>query len=83
MTWKVREGDWSVVIMNADGSAGVDAGVRAGADLPFLAPAGWITLGGGIVLLAAAGGLLFLGMRTRPPAAPARAEDRGPVVAAV
>jgi hypothetical protein len=83
MTWKVREGDWSVVIMNADGSAGVDAGVRAGADLPFLAPAGWITLGGGIVLLAAAGGLLFLGMRTPPPAAPARAEDRGPVVAAV
>ena len=48
MTWKVREGDWSAVIMNADGS--VDAGVRAGADVPFLAPAGWMT-GGDLVLL--------------------------------
>ena len=50
MTWKVRDRDWSVVIMNADGSAGVDAGVRAGADVPFLAPAGWMT-GGDLVLL--------------------------------
>ena len=81
MTWKVRDGDWSVVVMNADGSAGVDAGVRAGADVPFLAPAGWITLGGGLVLLAGAGGLLYLGIASRPaPVGPrhrARAGRRG------
>jgi hypothetical protein len=79
-TWKVREGNWSVVVMNADGSAGVDAGVNAGADLPFLAPAGWISLGGGLVLLAAAGGLLFLGMHTPPPTAPGRADAPRPAV---
>jgi hypothetical protein len=83
MTWKVRDGDWSVVVMNADGSAGVDAGVRAGADVPFLAPAGWITLGGGLVLLAGAGGLLYLGLRKPPRTRPERVDERGPVVASV
>ena len=31
LTWDVEDGDWSVVVMNADGSPGVDAGVSAGA----------------------------------------------------
>jgi hypothetical protein len=83
MTWKVRDGDWSVVVMNADGSAGVDAGVRAGADVPFLGPAGWITLGGGLVLLAGAGGLLYLGIRKPPRTRPERVTEREPVVASV
>ena len=82
MTWKVRDGDWSVVIMNADGSAGVDAGVRAGADLPFLAPAGWIALGGGLVLLAGAAGLVYVGIRKPSRSGPERVEER-PVVASV
>jgi hypothetical protein len=83
MTWKVRDGDWSVVIMNADGSAGVDAGVRAGADVPFLAPAGWITLGGGLVLLAGAGGLLYLGLRKPRRPDPEPRTERDQVVASV
>jgi hypothetical protein len=69
--WKVRDGNWSIVVMNADGSPGVDAGVRAGANVPFLAPAGWVTLGVGLVLLAVAAGLIVLGARrpsSRPPA---------------
>ena len=36
LDWDVEDGNWSVVVMNADGSAGVDAGVSAGANLPFL-----------------------------------------------
>ena len=81
MTWKVRDGNWSIVVMNADGSSGVNAGISAGADVPFLAAAGWISLGGGLVLLAAAGGLLFLGIRTPPSGGADRAEIRPPVVA--
>ena len=36
LDWKVTDGHWSVVVMNADGSTGVDAEVSAGASLPFL-----------------------------------------------
>jgi hypothetical protein len=64
-TWDVRRGDWSVVVMNADGSPGVDASVSAGARLPFLAPVGWGSVGGGALLLVVAGGLMFAGLRTR------------------
>jgi hypothetical protein len=67
LTWDVRHGSWSVVVMNADGSAGVDAGVSAGADVPVLGTIGWVALGGGLVLLVAAGALLFVGVRPRGP----------------
>jgi hypothetical protein len=71
MTWKVRDGSWSVVVMNADGSRGVDAGVSAGAAVPFLRPLGWGLLGGGLVLLAGAGALVIVGVRAgRRPTAP-------------
>jgi hypothetical protein len=72
LTWKVKDGDWSLVVMNADGSAGVDAAVSAGAEAPFLAPLGWSLLGGGLVLLLGAAGLVVVGVRGRPalPAEP-------------
>lgn len=61
--WKVRGGNWSVVVMNADGSANVDAGVSAGADAPWLSAVGWGTIGGGAVLAIIAGTLVFVGVR--------------------
>jgi hypothetical protein len=63
LTWDVQDGDWSVVVMNADGSPGVDAGVKAGAELSFLDEAGWVLLGTGVLALAVAGALLFAGVR--------------------
>ena len=57
--------------------------VRAGADVPFLGPASWITLGGGLVLLIGAGGLLYLGIRKPPRTRPERVAEREPVVASV
>jgi len=63
ITWEVEEGDWSVVVMNADASRGVDASVKAGADLPFLSALGWGTLIGGLVALAIAATLAAVGMR--------------------
>jgi hypothetical protein len=82
LTWDVADGNWSVVVMNADGSPGVDAGVRAGAHVAWLDTAGWGSLGGGVVLLLAAGALLYAGLRTpRPPRA--GAETPGPLPATV
>ena len=67
LDWEVADGDWSVVVMNADGSRGVDASVEAGASVPFLDEAGWIAGGAGVLMLVLAGGLLFAAVR-RPPA---------------
>jgi hypothetical protein len=63
LTWDVEDGDWSVVVMNADGSPGVDAGVSAGAKLGFLDELGWVGIGTGLLALAGAGGFLYLAVR--------------------
>jgi hypothetical protein len=70
VAWDLQDGDWSIVVMNADGSRRVDTDVSAGAKLPFLGTLGWISLGGALVLLITAGTLVYLGIRTpRPPKA--------------
>jgi len=63
LDWKVQDGTWSVVVMNADGSAGVDTRVSAGASLPWLDElelAAWIAAA---LFLAIGGGLLAGGLR--------------------
>lgn len=61
--WEVEDGEWSVVVMNADGSLGVDADVSAGADIPFLNELGWTALGSGSFALAFGVFLIALGAR--------------------
>jgi hypothetical protein len=76
VTWKVRDGDWSVVLMNADGSRGVAANVDLGAKLSFLL---WVAIGsliGGVLVVAGSSALIVLAARTPqpspdPPAPPA------------
>jgi len=60
---EVREGDWSVVVMNADGSLGVDADVSAGASVPFLDELGWTALGSGGFALVVGIALIVAGAR--------------------
>jgi hypothetical protein len=63
MEWEIEDGDWSVVVMNADGSLGVDADISAGADVPFLNELGWATLGSGSLALVLGIALIVLGAR--------------------
>jgi hypothetical protein len=71
VTWKVREGDWSVVLMNADGSRGVAADIDVGAKMSFLL---WVAIGlliGGVLVVGGSTALIVLAARTRqPPPAP-------------
>jgi hypothetical protein len=63
LNWEIRDGDWSVVVMNADGSRGVDADVSTGAKVPFLNELGWSAVGSGSVALLAGVALLVAGFR--------------------
>jgi hypothetical protein len=79
LQWHVESGDWSVVVMNADASPGVQAQVSAGASIPFLGDIAWAALGMGLVLLLSAGGLLYLGVRG--PGGPTPRTEATPVPA--
>jgi hypothetical protein len=71
--WQIEDGDWSIVVMNADGSLGVDADVSAGANIPFLDELGWSAIGSGAFALILSVGLIALGVRRpRTAAAPAQ-----------
>ena len=63
--WEPRDGDWSVVLMNADASAGVDVTGDLSAEFP---PLTWLALGvlivGGVIGIVG-GVLLFSGARAR------------------
>jgi hypothetical protein len=75
--WEIDDGDYSVVVMNADGSLGVDADVSAGATIPFLDEIGWSAIGSGAFALVLGIGLIALAARrsrtgTTPPPAEAK-----------
>jgi hypothetical protein len=63
LTWDVDDGDWSIVVMNEDASRQVDVGVKAGAKVDFLSPAGWGALISGLIVLSFAALLAVLGVR--------------------
>jgi hypothetical protein len=63
LTWDVRSGDWSVVVMNADGSPNVHAGVSAGARVPYLSTLSFGALGLGLLFVVATAALTLHGTR--------------------
>ncbi|MGY1666694.1 DUF4389 domain-containing protein [Geodermatophilus sp. SYSU D00696] len=82
LDWRPDEGNWTVVLMRADGDAGVAAVARAGATLPGLT---WFSvglLGIGVVLLVVGGLLIGLAVhaaRPLPPSGPVPVTGRPPV----
>ena len=78
VTWDLEPGEWTVVVMNADGGAGVAAGVSAAARLTILAPIALGLLVAGLLILGGAVAMILAATRTAPgaqspgPEAPAR-----------
>ena len=65
LEWELETGNWVLVLMNADGSAGVNVSGSIGVKVPWLF---WVGIGfliGGIVLLIIGVGLILLGTRRR------------------
>jgi hypothetical protein len=69
LTWSPSEGDWMLVVMNADGSAGVAVQARIGATTPGLTGIAWGLIGGGLFL--AVVGVLLIVLASRRPGRPA------------
>ena len=60
LTWAPSSGDWTIIVMNADGSPGVSVDADAGATVPALT---WVAIGllvGGLILLAASTALIVI-----------------------
>lgn len=70
LTWDLERGEWTVVVMNADATAGVNVEVSAGARTELLVPVSLALLFGGLVLAAVAAILLVVAVRRPGDAAP-------------
>lgn len=71
LTWQPQRGQWTLVVMNADGSPGIAVSADIGAEAPFL---GWLSvllLVAGLVLLVVGGVVIVLAVvsaaRPHPP----------------
>ncbi|KGN40348.1 DUF4389 domain-containing protein [Knoellia aerolata] len=70
LVWTPKDGDWSAVIMNPDGSAGVTADVAVGATFPWMGRLGVGLIVAGLLVAALSAALITLAMRevARTPA---------------
>jgi hypothetical protein len=65
LSWSPRNGDWRIVLMNANGSAGVDTDLAIGARFPHLLWIGIGLLGGSALLLLLGAGGLYAAVHRR------------------
>jgi hypothetical protein len=82
VVWDVADGDWTILIMNADGSTGIDANVSAAAKLPIILPIaiGALIAGGTLLLIGLLMIVLPIAIRgTSTPAAPRPTTGPGPM----
>ena len=72
-TWQIRDGNYRIVVMNADGSPGIDVEGTFGLHVPRVADIGIGVLVGGLLMVAAGATLIIVGLRTTSPSLPVEA----------
>jgi hypothetical protein len=65
LTWTPKNGDWRIVVMNSNGSAGIHTDLAIGARFPHLLWIGIGALGAGVLLLLLGGTGIYFATRTR------------------
>jgi hypothetical protein len=70
LSWEPQDGDWTVVVMNADGTPPIRARVAVGAEVPVLDDIAYGLIITGAILLPLSALVLWLAVRRRTPAAP-------------
>jgi hypothetical protein len=70
LTWRVTGGSWAAVLMNADGSAGINVSTTIGVRAGFLLPVALLLLGLGLILTGIAVALIIRGASSGQPSAP-------------
>jgi hypothetical protein len=79
LDWDITRGEWAIVLMNADGSPGVEASVEVGVRIDLLLAIGAGLAVGGVVLGALATALLIWAVRSeRKTVRPGMSEDPMP-----
>jgi hypothetical protein len=81
LTWKVREGNWSIVAMRPDGRNGVDIEAAVGAKVSWLLPISIGLLAGGLLVLGLAVTTILLSVRSGGRVAKAT-DDAQPIAGA-
>jgi hypothetical protein len=70
LNWQIEEGDYEIVVMNADGSAGVLTSASIGASLPTSTGLWILVLTIGVLIMAGGGALIYAGVRQGRPQRP-------------
>jgi hypothetical protein len=69
LDWSLESGSWTVVVMNADASAGVDADLIFGAKISNIVVVAWIVMAIGLISVLGGGYLMYRGFRRSGEAA--------------
>jgi len=78
LTWTLEPGEWMLVVMNADGSPGVEASGTVGIEAPWLLAVGIGLLAAGVVILAIGLALVLIAARSSRTATADRSEPAEP-----
>ena len=73
LTWEIEPGDWVLVVMNADGSRGIEADGSIAIEAPWLLAVGIVVLAVGLVIVAVGLAIILDDARGARTAAPAEA----------